>query len=190
MSISVVTCCFDDDFQEYIRSHFQKKGYQLNHAQSVDEIAQLASTDNLDVLLLDVTQEQRGLTLIKQVQACCPQLRIVAMVRRDDVQTSIAAMKLGAFDDLGVPFDLADLDEKIEAAFQEKQRSFHKGPWSHLRQRIENYFAAAGLADQGAPDAARSLMARSRMDSRNHAKQKAPFGSSTNDKKRKRRSGE
>ena len=158
MSVSVGMICFAEDFQEHLAGHFHRKGYRVRPAQTASEILEYAATETLDVLLLDLTGEQRGLEIIQLIRSCCPELQVVVVVRKDDVQTSIAAMKAGAYDELSDPFDWNVLDSKIEAAFREKGKRKYIGKMASFRQKIEDYLTAAAMAEQGAPEAARSML--------------------------------
>ncbi len=160
MSISVVIVCFAEVFQDYLKSHFKEKECRIREAGTISEIMECAAAEALDVLLLDLTEErQRGLEIIRQIHANYSQIPIVVVVRKDDVQTSIAAMNSGAYDELSDPFDWNVLDSKIEAAFQEKVRKEKAAQKVGFFQKIEDYFAAAALAEQRSPEMARKIIA-------------------------------
>lgn len=161
MSISVVIVCFAEDFQDYLESHFKEKAYRFRAAETISEIMECVAAEVLDVLLLDLTEEQqRGLEIIRQIHAHYSQkIPIVVVVRKDDVQTSIAAMNAGAYDELSDPFDWDVLVAKLEAAFQEKVRKEKSAQEVGFFKKIEDYFAAAALAEQRSPETARTLIA-------------------------------
>ena len=158
MLISIVVAFFTDDFQGRLEGHFKEKGYLVKAAQTNLEALEHAASEDIDVLFVDLTEQQRqGLEAIQQIHSLNSEIQIIVMVRKNDVQASIAAMKSGAYDDIADPFDWCVLDSKIEAAYTRKLQSRRIGEKRGFRQKLEDHFAAAALAEHGTFEMAKDI---------------------------------
>ncbi|MCF8040430.1 MAG: response regulator [Desulfohalobiaceae bacterium] len=158
MLISIVAAFFADDFQGRLAGHFKEKGYRVKTAQTNLEVLEYAASEDIDVLFVDLTEQQRqGLEAIQQIHSLNSEVQILVMVRKNDVQASIAAMKRGAYDDIADPFDWTALDSKIEAAYTRKLQSRRIGEKRGFRQKLEDHFAAAALAEHGTFEMAKDI---------------------------------
>ena len=69
-----------------------------------------SNADELDVVLTDLRLPGLGgLELVRQLRATLPRLAVVLMTAHGTVETAIDATKLGAYDYLQKPFDMAEL---------------------------------------------------------------------------------
>jgi len=91
-------------------------------ASNADEANEILSVKPVNLLLIDINMPgQSGLEFCAIVQRRWPEIVIVMISGRTDIESAIEAMKQGAFDYVVKPFELARLDVAVERAllFQE-----------------------------------------------------------------------
>ncbi|MFL5320691.1 MAG: sigma-54-dependent transcriptional regulator [Myxococcaceae bacterium] len=123
----------DDDLSllESLKMHFEdaeEEGsprYQVVTATSAAQALQLAPQVDPSVIILDMMLPDRsGLDIVGELKAQVGDAPILIVTAHHDMETTIRAMKLGAFDYLHKPFsDPAELDLVVERALSDRQRS-------------------------------------------------------------------
>ena len=123
----------DDDLSllETLRLHFEdcEESGKPKYAVVTETSARAALTvaKNLDpaLIILDMQLPDRsGLEIISEMHALCPDAPIVIVTAHHDMETTIRAMKYGAFDYIHKPFsDPAALDLVVSRALQVRQLS-------------------------------------------------------------------
>lgn len=110
-----------DDDQSIRRSlelHLTEEGYEVVQASDGIEGANAALNKDVDLVLLDLRLPGAdGFDVLKKLKQFRPTLPIVVITAYDDMKTAIEAVRLGAFDHLGKPLDLAQLDDTLTSAF-------------------------------------------------------------------------
>lgn len=92
---------------------------RITTAGSVKEALKLFKLETFDVVLLDMRlPDGNGLDLLAQLQEQAPEVQIIIITGHGDVDNAVQAMKLGAYDYIGKPFDLDRLALVMEKAFQ------------------------------------------------------------------------
>ncbi len=95
------------------------EGYHPIIANNAEEGLRRLSSENPDIVLLDVRLPgMNGLDALKQMKALRPDMVIVVMTAYDDVETTIRAMQLQAFDFIPKPIDLDKVKAILERASQ------------------------------------------------------------------------
>src|SRR5579864_8658472 len=110
----------DDDrsVQFMIERAFQGTGVTVLAARTVHEGLQLLGR-RPDVVLLDIMlPEGSGLEAVEKIQALDPKLPIIFITAGGTSDTTIEAMKLGAYDYLLKPLDLPKLRELVDRALE------------------------------------------------------------------------
>jgi nitrogen regulation protein NR(I) len=90
----------------------EDEGFRVTICTRGDEGLRRATSnaDELDVVLTDLRLPGLGgLELVRQLRATLPRLAVVLMTAHGTVETAIDATKLGAYDYLQKPFDMAEL---------------------------------------------------------------------------------
>lgn len=88
---------------------------------------ELLKKEDIDVVVMGGAGfRQGGLALLTDVKAQSPLTEVVLMVTHGTMNLSIEGMKLGAFDDITIPFGISDLLGKIRRAAKRK-RSLNRG---------------------------------------------------------------
>ncbi|MDY6863138.1 MAG: response regulator [Thermodesulfobacteriota bacterium] len=112
---------------------------------------------SIDVVLLGLNGLKReGLSLLKEIKKIRPFTEIIMINSCDQIPLSIEGMKLGAFDDFLLPFDMNALIGRIQEAYQQK-RGNEKTKKS-LLQRYQDIMVAVSFAEMGEADTAIKLL--------------------------------
>ena len=115
----------DEDFRRKISERLHLEGATVFEAGSEIEAKDIALNHNLDVVLLGGKGTmQSGLPLLKFIKESRPSIEVILMTPSEhhSLYVSIEAMKLGAFDDLLIPFGMKTLLDRIHAASRQKKK--------------------------------------------------------------------
>ncbi len=111
----------DDDekicwaFQQFLDG----EGYNPTIANSAEEGLRRIASDKPDVILLDVgLPGMSGLEALAEIKTNHPQVIVIIITAYDDVETTIEAMRLQAFDFVPKPIDLDVVKGVLERAFR------------------------------------------------------------------------
>jgi two-component system, NtrC family, response regulator AtoC len=100
-------------------SQFFKSRYKLKMAGSGEEGLAMLRTCKPPMVLLSATLPDRdGLEIFKRLQQELPQSKTILFSPLQDMNTTIQAMKLGAYDYVLEDIDLEELDHKIQKALR------------------------------------------------------------------------
>src|SRR5262249_24207661 len=123
----------DDDLSllESLKMHFEEvedveaPEYQVVTAASAAAALQAAAESSPSLVILDMMLPDRsGLQIIEEMRALCGDAPILIVTAHHDMETTIRAMKAGAFDYIHKPFtDPAALDLVVARALQVRQLS-------------------------------------------------------------------
>jgi DNA-binding NtrC family response regulator len=113
----------DDAFRRHLAERLRIENFKVYEACQDTEARQILQRKIIDVVLLGMREfKQGGLMLLKAIKEMRPLTEVILMTPAEgpSLFASIQAMKLGAFDDLHIPFDMKNLIERIIAARQRK----------------------------------------------------------------------
>lgn len=107
----------------------------------------------IDVVLLSLSGlKEEGLSLLRQIKTLNPLTEVILLNGSAQVSLSIEGMKLGAFDDFFVPFDVKKLVDRIKEAYGRKKRQ--ERTKKSLFQRYQDAMMATAFAEVGEADTA------------------------------------
>ncbi|MFZ2955323.1 MAG: sigma-54 dependent transcriptional regulator [Candidatus Ozemobacteraceae bacterium] len=87
----------------------QKVGYEVSLAETGTKGLKVFSSWHPDLTMLDIRMpEMDGLTVLKHIREEDPNAQVIVMTAYSDMETTITAMKLGAYDFLTKPFNIDD----------------------------------------------------------------------------------
>ena len=111
----------DDDekicwaFEQFLMS----EGYHARIANNAEEGLRDIATDAPDVVLLDVKLPgMSGLEALAEIKAHHPRVIVIIITAYDDIETTIEAMRLQAFDFVPKPIDLDIVKSVLDRAFR------------------------------------------------------------------------
>jgi DNA-binding NtrC family response regulator len=102
-----------------IREVLQSGDLRVLAAENAAEGLRLTRDESPDVVLLDIRLAgESGLTVFHALREIDPKVLVVFITGHGTAETAIEAMKLGAFDYLVKPLDLAELQQVVEQALK------------------------------------------------------------------------
>ncbi len=107
----------DAAFGTILRSWFVKNGFDTVLTSRVEQAKTALQKDEFDLLLTDLRlPDGDGIMLLSWIREQHKTLPVIVMTSYADVQSAVAAIKLGAFDYLEKPVSPSILKEKVEQA--------------------------------------------------------------------------
>ncbi|MGB0409631.1 MAG: sigma-54-dependent transcriptional regulator [Opitutales bacterium] len=107
----------DDDLRYSLKRVFSGKNFEVVEAGSGEEGLKMAEQHNPQVILLDNRMGgMSGIEALQHLRGINPNAMIILMTAYGTTQTTIEAMKFGAFDYIMKPFDLKKILSLTEAA--------------------------------------------------------------------------
>jgi two-component system response regulator HydG len=99
----------------------KKEGYQVSQASNGTEALKMLELGQYDMVLTDLKMEGvDGVELLRQVKAADPHTEVLIFTAYGTVTSAVEAMKLGAYDYIGKPFDEEELLLKVSRALERK----------------------------------------------------------------------
>ncbi|MDR3460600.1 MAG: sigma-54 dependent transcriptional regulator [Verrucomicrobiae bacterium] len=109
----------EEDVRYSIQRIFASPDIELATAASGEEGIKTIAKFKPDLVLMDVRMTgMTGLETLRKIRATDPKLLVILMTAYGTTQTAIEAMKLGAYDYLLKPFDIAKLKEVVGNALK------------------------------------------------------------------------
>ncbi|MBP1686082.1 MAG: sigma-54-dependent Fis family transcriptional regulator [Deltaproteobacteria bacterium] len=135
---------------------FTRQGFEVSHASGTTDAQRMAVTTPADVALLDLRlPDGSGLDLLDTLLATDPDLPVIMMTAFGTVADAVQAMQRGARDYVQKPFELDEIQLKVERALRSRRQ---RREISYYRERG----AAAGtiIGDSPAAERLRTVVAR------------------------------
>jgi two-component system, NtrC family, response regulator AtoC len=102
----------------FLRKTLEAEGHEVVAANTCAQARAALSHGRFDLVLLDLKlPDGSGLDLLEETRRSLPQTLVVMMTAFGDVETSVNAMKLGAFDYVNKPIRLENLLEILDRGF-------------------------------------------------------------------------
>jgi two-component system response regulator AtoC len=102
---------------ESLEMFFTEKGYQVFKADSGATGMALLDRHNPDVVILDIRlPDTHGISLLEQIQALEKPSKVIMITAFQDMETTIQAMKLGAYDYIHKPLDVDKIERAVDRA--------------------------------------------------------------------------
>jgi two-component system response regulator HydG len=99
----------------------KKEGYQVSQAGDGTEALKMLEHGQYDMVLTDLKMEGvDGMELLRQVKAVDPHTEVLIFTAYGTVTSAVEAMKLGAYDYIGKPFDEEELLLKVARGLERK----------------------------------------------------------------------
>jgi ActR/RegA family two-component response regulator len=135
---------------------FTRDGFEVYHATGVAEAQRIASATPADVALLDLRlPDGTGLDLLDTLLAADPELPVIMMTAFGTVADAVEAMQRGARDYVQKPFELDEIQLKVERALRGTRQ---RREISYYRER--GTAAATSIGASAAAERLRALVTR------------------------------
>lgn len=130
--INVLVVVYEEQFKRKIMSFLSAEKFHVFEPESEREVVGIFESEKtIHVAVVDIQlAEKKGLRCVEFIKHNYNKTEVIILNNTDQIGLSIQGMRLGAFDDIMVPFDMETLKEKILMAYhygKEKQRkiAFH-----------------------------------------------------------------
>jgi len=152
----------DSFLYKHLSGRLGSKDYRIFKSRQPAETKRILKRKDIDVVLLDFNGLKReGLALLEMVKKMRPAVQVIIINSAEQLSLSIEGMRLGAFDDLFIPFNLDVLIARIKEAFEQKKKAEIKKP--SFFQRCQDIMVAASFAEAGEANMAKELLEKKRM---------------------------
>ena len=114
----------DDDrtVLRLIEKAFEDADVEVTTVTNAEEGMPLLLDGGVDVCLLDIMlPEMNGLELAKKIRSVDARMPVIFITSMDDSDTAIEAMKLGAYEFCTKPLDIAQVQDFVERAFNNRR---------------------------------------------------------------------
>ena len=121
----------DDEvnLQKTLALFLAEKGHQVRTASSAAQGLDLLSSFDPRVVILDLRlPDASGLDILGPITARAPSARVIVITAYHDMETTISAMRRGAFDYLHKPLDIDELEQSVARAAHRPVLSSAPGP--------------------------------------------------------------
>lgn len=100
-----------------LRKNLEKAGYVIFLAETGAEALRIIKDEAPDLALLDINlPDMDGFEVLERALAIQQSLIPIMITAQEEVELVVRAMKLGAFDYIGKPFDFQNIHASIEKA--------------------------------------------------------------------------
>jgi DNA-binding NtrC family response regulator len=106
----------DATLAELLSSFFERWGWEVVWSATVKDAREKISSNTFDLVLSDyLLPDDNGLAVFEDVQRRSPLTKLMVMTGLQDMRIAASALRKGAADLLPKPFDLKELEERIDA---------------------------------------------------------------------------
>jgi two-component system, NtrC family, response regulator HydG len=177
MSRKILIVDDDPHLRVTFEFHLAHSGYAVSTAESAEQALNRLSEVDPDVIITDLQMPgMNGLELLQRVKSARPDIDVLVITGYESMQTTVEAVRDGAFDYMVKPLDVDQLDVVLHRCFRERAargraaRGRAEGGGSngeqlvvgHSRQMIEIYKTIGMLSATRAPVLIRGETGRAR----------------------------
>lgn len=101
----------DADLLQLVSYDLSRCGYDVSTSARGDEGAAAAVSGGFDLVILDLMLPgMDGLSVLGEIKKAAPDTEVIMLTAHGSTRTAVESMRLGAFDYIGKPFRIADLE--------------------------------------------------------------------------------
>ncbi len=144
--MSGTICIVDDEpaILNELSSILEDEGYQVAIAKTGGDALKVIQMESPDVVFLDIWMpELDGLEVLKRAREQFPNMMVIMMSGHGSVETAVKATKLGAYDYLEKPLDLAKVAILVRNALHQRKLEEEN---TNLRVKIERHSKLVGAS--------------------------------------------
>jgi len=164
MGVNLLIIETDTTFRNNLVGRLPGEKWRILFAERQAEAKKIVKRQKIDVVLIGLNAlKQEGLLILKMIKKVRPFTEVIIINSSEQIVLSIEGMKLGAFDDFLIPFDIDSLIRRIEdACRQKKQREASK---KSLFCRYQDIMIAATFAEAGESGMAKEFLEKEEKNS-------------------------
>ncbi len=114
----------DQDYRSIVARRFTRRGHDVAHTGSPIEALSWVERQPYDVVIVDVSMpEMNGVQVLEHIKQQSPETQVIMLTGQGTLETAVRAMKLGAYDYLTKPCELAELELHVQRAAEKARLS-------------------------------------------------------------------
>ncbi|TET31563.1 MAG: sigma-54-dependent Fis family transcriptional regulator [Planctomycetota bacterium] len=145
MEVPVSIFIVDDEasIREMLSRWLAEKGYSITTFETADAAFENLGENPPDIIVSDIRMPgMSGIDLLERVKEIEPETQIILMTAFADIETAVSAIKLGAFDYVQKPPDLAKIELLVSRAVE---RQVLRRENRELRRLVKTSFSETGM---------------------------------------------
>lgn len=96
-----------NSFQRDLFQHLHQEGYEVFSVEKEKDVIELLSNTKVDAVILGLEGlKQEGVAVLRILRQRYPEINVITINSAERFDLSIMCMRLGAFDDFLIPFEL------------------------------------------------------------------------------------
>jgi DNA-binding NtrC family response regulator len=121
MSRKILIVDDDPHLRVTFEFHLVRSGYEVEAAESAEQALMRLSEVDPDVVITDLQMGgMSGLELLQRIKAARPEIDVVVITGYESMQTTVEAVRDGAYDYLVKPLDVDQLDVVLHRCFRDR----------------------------------------------------------------------
>ncbi|HPG39266.1 MAG TPA: response regulator [bacterium] len=127
MNTRILVIDDDEQLRKLLDAFIKELNFKVETATNVPQAIDLIKQNGYDIIITDKNMEglngniEGGMDILRYVNKNLQTTEVIMMTGYASIDTAIEAMKLGAFDYIMKPFELASLEKKISRILQYKK---------------------------------------------------------------------
>ncbi|GAV21877.1 sigma-54-dependent transcriptional regulator [Carboxydothermus pertinax] len=121
-TIKVLVVDDEENFRELLIQRLTRKGYGVKGAATGEEALQFLKEETFHLAIFDIKMPgMDGIELLQRARQLDENLQVIILTGHGTIESAIGAMKLGAYDYLTKPCNLAELEITLQKAYEKRQ---------------------------------------------------------------------
>ncbi len=120
MEQRIIVVAKESSLRTQLMHHLRQEGFSVFTTEREEKVDTMLSGPGRYLVLLGLDGLKReGIAILRMIRSRYPQVAVITINAGHQLDLSIEAMRLGAFDDFLIPFDLDGLMERIHQALKQ-----------------------------------------------------------------------
>ncbi|GAV25378.1 sigma-54-dependent Fis family transcriptional regulator [Carboxydothermus islandicus] len=121
-TIKVLVVDDEENFRDLLIQRLNRKGYEVKGAGTGEEALQFLKEETFHLAIFDIKMPgMDGIELLQRARQLDENLQVIILTGHGTIESAIGAMKLGAYDYLTKPCNLAELEITLQKAYEKRQ---------------------------------------------------------------------
>ncbi|ABB15526.1 sigma-54-dependent transcriptional regulator [Carboxydothermus hydrogenoformans] len=121
-TIKVLVVDDEENFRDLLIQRLTRKGYEVKGAATGEEALQFLKEETFHLAIFDIKMPGiDGIELLQRARQLDENLQVIILTGHGTIESAIGAMKLGAYDYLTKPCNLAELEITLQKAYEKRQ---------------------------------------------------------------------
>ncbi len=130
----------EDVLRTSLETNFKSDGFEVRTAQTGEAAMELVDGFSPMVVLLDLRLPRMdGIAVLKEIRKRAVDINVIIMTAYGDTQTTVEAVKCGAYNFINKPFELEELEALIHNAFENIELKREVDYLRYRQKKFEKY---------------------------------------------------